>query len=156
MAEVVWASLQGFKPTQETVKKLRVDILYRIAKHLSHEQRLAAEEIRSVSELFSLSLSSPAYDGGVSGGDPSGYLHPFHRMKTQTQHAYERRYRPWAAEMATIDAWPGFSLFRLCKEIILDNQTTWQIEDTHGIRHGKALVSLTRALERYARIAGWV
>ena len=149
-------------PTPETVRKLRRDIVTRLAREgrLSREQVRAAFEIRRVWEAFGRGLF-PASRGFAPLAERKRHAmfsHPVDRLTPEEETAWRLRYRPWAREMAVTVAAGAIRTTRLqlILDIVIDNHGLREVEGWYRMRHGGAVAHIGAALHRYAEIAGWV
>ena len=145
------------RPTAQTVAKLRQDVIARLLARrriLPHHAE-AAGEIRAVHEavgrgMFPTSQSLPWSGRGANRRRARDFLD---RMTERERHAWERRYLPWTRAIATeiVGGLPGTRWLQLVIDIVVDNATLRQVESRYRLRHGTALVYLSRGLEHYGR-----
>ena len=149
-------------PTPETVRKLRHDIVLRLAQEgrLGNEQVRAAIEIRRVWEAFGRGLFPAA--GSIAPVAArkrhAMFSDPIDRLTPAEENAWRLRYRPWAREMAVTVAAGAIRTTRLqlILDIVIDNHGLREVEGWYRMRHGAAIEHICAALHRYAEIAGWV
>ena len=149
-------------PTPETVRKLRRDIVARLARgaRLGEEQLRAALEIRRVWEAFGRGLF-PATRPVAPVADRrrrAMFTDPIDRLTPAEERAWRLRYRPWAREMAVTVAAGAVRTTRLqlILDVVIDNHGLRQVEGWYRMRHGAAVEHIRAALHRYAELAGWV
>ena len=160
--QTVPAAARHAAPTPETVRKLRRDIVVRLAQEgrLGGEQVRAALEIRRVWEAFGRGLF-PATRVLAPIADRKRhamFADPIDRLTEEEENAWRLRYRPWAREMAVTVAAGAIRTTRLqlILDVVVDNHGLREVEGWYRMRHGGAVEHIRAALHRYAEIAGWV
>ena len=149
-------------PTPETVRKLRHDIVARLARdgRLGKEQVRAALEIRRVWEAFGRGLFPAARPAAplAERRRRAMFTDPIDRLSPAEELAWRLRYRPWAREMAVTVAAGAVRTTRLqlILDVVIDNHGLRQVEGWYRMRHGAAVEHIRAALHRYAELAGWV
>ena len=149
-------------PTPETVRKLRCDIVARLARdgRLGAEQTRAALEVRRVWEAFGRGLfpASRPVAPLAQRRRRAMFTDPVDRLTPAEESAWRLRYRPWAREMAVTVAAGAIRTTRLqlVLDVVIDNHGLRQVEGWYRMRHGTAVEHIRAALHRYAEIAGWV
>jgi hypothetical protein len=145
------------RPTAQTAAKLRQDVIARLLarRRILPHHAAAAEEIRAVHEAVGRGMFPTSQALLWSGRGPNrrrarDFLD---RMTGRERNAWERRYLPWTHAMATeiVGGLPGTRWLQLVVDIVVDNTTLRQVESRYRLRHGTALVYLTRGLEHYGR-----
>ena len=146
---------QRDKPTPQTKRKLRQDVVMRLLAggRLRQVHFDAAEEIRAVHEAVGRGMFPTAQTMTWTGRTPSRRKNRdfYDRMTDAERSAWERRYLPWTHEMATEIAVgsTGVRWLQLVIDIVVDNATLREVEARYRLRHGTALPYLARALDRY-------
>lgn len=148
-------------PTPETKAKLRHDVLHRLAREgrLDAQHIMAAEEIRGAWEAIGRGLFPTARQLHMPRLPTASraYLQPFERMSNTEERTWRLRYRPWADEMSIEIVSPTTRTTRLqlVHDVIIDNFGLRAIEDLYRLKHGRALLHIRAALDRYCQFAGW-
>ena len=149
-------------PTPETLRKLRRDIVARLARdgRLGGEQVRAALEIRRVWEAFGRGLFPATRPVAplAQRRRRAMFTDPIDRLTPAEELAWRLRYRPWAREMAVTVAAGAVRTTRLqlILDVVIDNHGLRQVEGWYRMRHGSAVEHVRAALHRYAELAGWV
>ncbi|MGE0255049.1 MAG: hypothetical protein AB7N54_13220 [Alphaproteobacteria bacterium] len=156
------SSAEAPGPTRETVRKLRADVVGKLAAagRLAPEQLRAAAELRRLHEALARALAPSArWIDGTRVDTRMAPRDPFDTLGAGLEIVWRRRWRGWAAEAGAArvaGARPAVSARALVLAIVVDNLGTRQADDRWGLRRGRATAELQRWLWRYAEGAGWI
>ena len=146
------------QPTPETMKKLRSDVIAKLARQqkISPHLEKAALEVRLVWYAIGRGLLAGAASVEPRTGGKGAFRDPMDRMTQHELHCWQRHYGPWAT-------WAGrqqvarTTLLDVVLAICCDNMAPSGIHGLDrwlGVRQGRALAALVTGLDKYAEIAG--
>ena len=137
--------------TQETVSKLRIDVIDRLFKDgkIRPEQKTAAEEITRVFEALQRGFfpSSSYVDTPIR--LTGGFRDPFARMSDYERSLWKDRYRPWARREEP-------ARLAMVLECVAENYGLRELERRHRMQHGTAIRQLQLSLHEYCLLSGSV
>lgn len=142
---------RGVGGTQETVSKLRIDVIDRLFKagKIRPEQKTAAEEICMVWEALQRGFfpSSSWIDTPIR--LTGGFRNPMERMTPLEKRLLKHRYRPWSRRESP-------KRVEMVIDCICDNYGLRELERRHGMKRGSAIGQLQISLHEYCLLSGSV
>lgn len=157
---------RGDVPTEETAARARVDVVLELleAGVLLPAHADAAHEIREVFMAVTKGLWPKA--GMVTREKLIGrtarrrFVDPIAQLDPAMRRLWSSRYRPWADEMSRQWIWRGntggMTTLALFVAVVVDCRTLEEVGLFEGIGRERAVEVLEAALDRYARMAGWI